>query len=119
MSDIDKIIMKLFSERWLVGISNGDLDGMKAQLYKNLSDQVNGFWSGHTAYNIMVDGGFIVDSKRVYTDGSNRAKGKRLTELGKIFIDKYNFIIENEKRFSESVIGLSKIDNSKLKTNKP
>lgn len=108
--------MKLFNERWSKDISDGDLDGMKAQLYKNLTDQVNGFWSGHTAYNLMVDGGFLIDSKRVRIKGATGAcEGKKLTVMGQMFMDRYNHNIETERRFAESVIGLSKIDNSNRK----
>jgi len=28
---------------------------------KTLRNQINGFWSGHTAYHIAVDGGFLKD----------------------------------------------------------
>ena len=87
MNVIDKIIHELFSTRWTDDLNNSPIEDMRNQLYKNLKNQVDGFWSGHTAYHIMVDGGFIVDSKRVYSEDSNRAKGKKLTSLGKMFMD--------------------------------
>lgn len=52
---------------------------MRKQLYKNLSDQVRGCWSGHTAYHIMIDGGFLIDDKK--------STHKKLTAIGKIFMD--------------------------------
>ena len=90
MNDIDKIIYKLFSTRWTDDLNNSPIEDMRNQLYKNLKNQVDGFWSGHTAYHIMVDGGFIIDSKRIYLKDSNRAKGKKLTSLGKMFMDSMN-----------------------------
>ena len=87
MNDIDKIIHRLFSTRWTDDLNNSPIKDMRNQLYKNLKNQVDGFWSGHTAYHIMVDGGFIIDSKRIYLKDSNRAKGKNLTSLGKMFMD--------------------------------
>jgi len=87
MSDIDKIIYKLFASRWSGDLCNSPIEDMRNQLHKNLQNQVDGFWSGHTAYNIMVDGGFLVDSKRINIPKTNMAKGKKLTELGQIFMD--------------------------------
>ena len=86
LSDTDKIIQKLFTERWTDNLAKAPLEAMRQQLHKNLADQVNGYWSGHTAYHIMVDGGFLVDSKRILLK-SNRAKGKKLTALGQMFMD--------------------------------
>ena len=54
---------------------------MKAQLYKNLNDQLNGYWSGSTAYFIMTHGGFLKDSKK--------STNKSLTALGELFIKDY------------------------------
>jgi hypothetical protein len=89
MSDIDKVIHKLFSTRWSYDLSNAPIEKMRSQLYKSLSDQTNGFWSGHTAYNLMIDGGFLIDSKRKYLEESNKAEGKKLTEMGKLFMESY------------------------------
>jgi len=105
MSDIDKIIKKLFSERWTDNLANAGIEQQKKQLYKTLSDQTNGYWSGHTAYHLAVDGGFLIDEK------SNT--NKKLTELGKMFMDKYKLRAETEERFSRAVTGLCKIDQSK------
>ena len=87
LSDTDKIIKKLFSERWGGNLAKAPVKEMRKQLNKNLQNQLDGFWSGHNAYSIMVDGGFLIDSKRVYIGSSNRAKGKKLTALGQMFMD--------------------------------
>lgn len=86
LSTIDTIIKQLFSTRWSENLRHAPIDEMRKQLHKNLRDQVNGYWSGHTAYSIMVDGGFIVDAKRVRDEESGKCKGKRLTLLGEMFM---------------------------------
>lgn len=78
MKEVDKIIFDLFSERWVGESVTKNIDSMKKQLFKNLNDQVNGYWSGHTAYDIMVDGGFLVDAK-------HKSPDKKLTKLGLLF----------------------------------
>lgn len=87
LSDTDKIIQKLFTERWTDNLANAPIEKMREQLYKTLADQVNGYWSGHTAYFLAVDGGFLVDSKRTMLCEENKAKGKKLTALGQMFMD--------------------------------
>jgi hypothetical protein len=87
MSDINKIIQKLFSERWTKNLADAPIEAQREQLFKNLQNQIDGYSSGHTAYHIMVDGGFLVDSKRVRIEGTGMAKGKRLTILGKMFME--------------------------------
>jgi len=89
MSDIDEIIHKLFSTRWSGDLSKSPIEAMRKQLHKNLKNQVDGYWSGHSAYGIMVDGGFLIDSKRKRKP-NGMAEGKKLTELGKIFMDSMN-----------------------------
>lgn len=59
----DEVIYKLFSTYW-VGTQQDNLELAKKQLYKNLTDQVNGYWSGSTAYYIMTTGGFLIDGKK-------------------------------------------------------
>lgn len=80
--DIDKIIEDLFRERWTGELVLRCLENMKAQLAKTLKNQLDGYWSGSTAYGIAVDGGFLKDGKR------NEAK--ELTELGKRFLQEFN-----------------------------
>lgn len=88
MSDIDKIIHKLFSDRWTENLSKAPIENMRKQLHKNLLDQTRGYWSGHTAYHIMIDGGFLVDAKS--------STYKKLTALGQMFMD--NFKLENKDK---------------------
>ena len=91
MSDIDKVIFELFSTRWRGDLSAAPISEMRAQLRKNIQNQIDGYWSGSTAYRIMVDGGFIVDSKRKIIFGSGgMAEGKKLTIFGKIFMDSFD-----------------------------
>lgn len=87
LSLTDKIISGLFSTRWSGDLSNSPIEDMRKQLHKTLKDQMCGYWSGHTAYHIAVDGGFLIDSKRVRLPDSNMAEGKRLTEIGKAFME--------------------------------
>ena len=79
MSDINKIIKKLFSERWTDNLANADIEAQRNQLCKTLSNQVDGYWSGHTAYHLAVDGGFLIDAKS--------GTYKKLTALGEMFME--------------------------------
>lgn len=76
---IDKIISKLFAERWTENLAQAPIEEQRKQLFKTLTDQTRGYWSGHTAYHLAVEGGFLIDGKS-NTD-------KKLTELGKIFME--------------------------------
>lgn len=89
MSDIDKIIHEMFSENWSGSLSEAPICEMREQLYKNLQNQIDGYWSGSTAYHIMTKGGFLVDSKRMRIEDSGMAKGKQLTALGEMFVADY------------------------------
>jgi hypothetical protein len=90
MGDIDKIIYKLFSGRWTKDLSEAPIEDMRKQLHKNLQNQIDGYWTGHTAYHICVDGGFLIDSKRKRIKDTGMAEGKKLTVLGKVFMDSMN-----------------------------
>ncbi|QFT55614.1 hypothetical protein [Microbulbifer sp. THAF38] len=46
---------------------------------KHLKQQIEGFWSGHTMYHILIYGGFLMDAKTSET--------KRLTALGRAFLE--------------------------------
>ena len=81
MSDINQIIKKLFNERWTDNLANADIEAQRKQLRKTLTDQTNGYWSGHTAYHLAVDGGFLLDAK------SNT--NKKLTTLGQMFMSQF------------------------------
>ncbi len=76
---IDSIIEPLFKARWSGDLSDAPVSEMRDQLFKTLRDQTMGYWSGHTAYNIAVDGGFLINDKK----GAN----KRLTSLGAMFVE--------------------------------
>ena len=82
--DLDKYIQKAFVTRWSGIYVLSSLENMKVQLYKSLKDQINGYWSGSTAYGIMIDYGFLIDAKH------ENGKPKKLTELGKIFIEEFD-----------------------------
>lgn len=81
MSDIDRLIKKLFKERWTENLANADIKEQRKQLFKTLNDQVKGYWSGHTAYYLAVEGGFLIDDKR--------SANKRLTALGQMFVEQF------------------------------
>jgi hypothetical protein len=74
---MDELVHELFSTRWIGCLSTAPVDVMKIQLYKSLQNQMDGYWSGNTAYHIMVDGGFLIDGK---------TGAKKLTLIGKIFM---------------------------------
>lgn len=82
MSDIDKLISQLFKERWSGDLYTASIDKQRLQLRKTLQHQMQGYWSGHTAYSLAVEGGFLLDAK----SGTN----KKLTALGKVFMDSFD-----------------------------
>ncbi|MCC3798339.1 hypothetical protein ACXHQL_17615 [Vibrio parahaemolyticus] len=77
VSQIDQVIHDLFSNNWTSDLRTAPIDKMRAQLYKNLKDQLAGYWTGHTAYWILVNGGFIVDGPK--------GTAKQLTRFGSMF----------------------------------
>lgn len=77
MSQIDDLISDLFKS-WN-GPASENLDMARKQLHKNLSDQMDGYWSGHTAYWIMTHGGFLMDAPK--------GQQKKLTALGEMFMN--------------------------------
>ena len=78
----DSVINNLFKSRWSANLSGAAIEKQRKQLYKTLFDQVRGYWSGHTAYHLAIDGGFLVDDK------SNALK--KLTAVGEDFMFKMN-----------------------------
>ena len=76
MNQIDELIADLFKS-W-TGPARESLEEAKKQLHKNLSDQINGYWSGSTAYWIMTHGGFLIDAPS--------GQKKKLTALGEMFM---------------------------------
>ena len=91
MSDIDSVILELYRERWSGNLANGSIDDMKKQLFKRLTDQTNGYWSGHAAYHIARDGGFLIDTKH------ENGKPKELTSFGKAFMGDMKLTNQVEK----------------------
>ena len=75
----DEEISQLFKKYWSGELQNGSIKDQVAQLRKTLKNQLEGFWSGSSAYSIVIEGGFLVDAKF--------GGGKTLTEKGKAFID--------------------------------
>ena len=61
--ELDKHIRELFEKNWFGDNVLSSLFNMKVQLRKNLNDQMEGYWSGGSAYFIMTSGGFLVDAK--------------------------------------------------------
>jgi len=87
MTHTDIIIDELFSRRWSGDLNSAPIEEKRKQLHKNLQNQIDGYWSGSTAYGIMVDGGFLIDSKRDLIEDTGMAQGKRLTLLGEKFME--------------------------------
>lgn len=77
---IDHVISEMFKGYW-VGDARNDLALARKQLYKSLTNQIEGYWSGNSAYQIMVKGGFLINAR------SN--ENKQLTPLGKVFMQVY------------------------------
>jgi hypothetical protein len=75
---MDELVYELFSTRWSGCLATATIPEMKDQLYKSIKSQMDGYWSGNTAYWIMVDGGFLIDAK---------TGAKKLTSLGQMFIE--------------------------------
>ena len=86
---MEEIISDLFMARWSGSVVLSNVDNMKEQLNKTLIDQLAGYWSGHTAYNIAVDGGFLLDE--------GKSEGKKLTPLGVLFTKDYAKQLEQTK----------------------
>lgn len=81
MSEINQVIDKLFAERWCGALSSAPIGQKRAQLFKTLKNQMDGYWSGSTAYGIAVDGGFLIDAKS--------GVSKKLTAMGQVFMDSF------------------------------
>jgi hypothetical protein len=75
---INEIINEMFTRYWSGDDTKSSIEKMRAQLYKNLKNQLDGYWSGSSAYKIMTNGGFLIDAK----SGTK----KELTALGMEFM---------------------------------
>ena len=83
IEQMDAHIRELFESRWYGDHVLSSLENMKIQLNKTLTNQLDGYWSGHTAYFLAVDGGFLVDAKN--TNGLK----KHTTNLGTLFMKRH------------------------------
>ncbi|EJB8506392.1 hypothetical protein MW364_004641 [Vibrio parahaemolyticus] len=90
VSQIDQVIHELFSNNWTPDLRTASIDKMRAQLYKNLKDQLAGYWTGHTAYWILVEGGFIVDGPK--------GTAKQLTRFGSMFKEEMESINDTAQK---------------------
>ncbi len=79
MKITDEYISKLFEGTNFGVATNNSAALQREQLIKYLKDQLNGYWTGHTAYHILVYGGLLIDSK----SGSE----KQATALGLILLE--------------------------------
>ena len=74
----DEYINELFEGTNFGEPTNNSVELKRAVIDKTLRDQIGGYWSGHTAYHIVIRGGFLIDSK----SGCE----KKLTALGYEFL---------------------------------
>lgn len=74
----DEYIESLFQGANFGEQVNGSTDEKRKLIRKALRNQLDGYWSGHTIYQIMVQGGFLHDAKS--------SEKKRLTQLGAAFL---------------------------------
>jgi hypothetical protein len=77
----DEYIEHLFSGTNFGEVINNSTEAKRDVIAKTLRNQVNGYWSGHTAYRIVTAGGFLVDAKF--------SEIKRLTALGVAFLENH------------------------------
>jgi len=85
----DDYINQLFEgTNFGAGINNSTKE-KKCLIVRTLQNQISGYWSGHTAYHIAVNGGFLKDSKK----GSK----KKLTALGHAFLQVESEINDKER----------------------
>jgi len=74
----DDFIDNLFAGTNFGNPVNSCVKAKRRLLLKTLQNQIDGYWSGHAAYHICVNGGFLLDAK---TD-----EPKKLTALGTAFL---------------------------------
>jgi len=58
---------------------NNCVKAKRKQILKTLKNQIDGYWSGYTAYHLVVNAGLLHDAKR--------NDDKKLTELGVAFVN--------------------------------
>ena len=77
----DDFINELFAGTNFGEPINNCVKAKRKQIAKTLRDQVAGYWSGHTAYHIVVNGGFLKDAKS--------GEQKELTAFGAAFMSEH------------------------------
>ena len=77
----DKYINSLFEGTRFGPDIDGCINKKRALIAKTLRNQVDGYWSGSTAYHIAVNGGFLKDAKS--------GEQKELTILGTAFMTEF------------------------------
>ena len=82
----DDYISALFKGSNFGERTNNSVQAQRDQLAKTLTDQTDGFWSGHTAYHIAVYGGFLIDRRF-------GAGPKKLTLLGERFMNGWTVLV--------------------------
>jgi hypothetical protein len=81
MDVTDEYINKLFIGTNFGESINNSVDEKNRLIYKTLIDLKHGYWSGHTSYHIVLNGGFIHDGKK--------CEPKKLTAFGDFFMSQY------------------------------
>lgn len=74
----DDYINDLFLNTCFGEVIDNSVNEKRKLISKTLGDLIQGYWSGHTVYHIVLDGGFIYDGKR--------STPKKLTLLGRSFL---------------------------------
>ncbi|WP_444893599.1 hypothetical protein ACJJIE_03690 [Microbulbifer sp. TRSA001] len=75
----DEYIEELFEGTNFGEKINNSTQAKRGIIAKCLKNQIEGFWSGHTMYHILINGGFLINAKTSET--------KRLTALGRAFLE--------------------------------
>lgn len=70
---------------------DNSVEGKVRLIVKTLKNQLAGYWSGSTAYNICVNGGFLLDAKTT--------ENKELTQLGRDFLQEHDSNHQVEKLY--------------------
>ncbi|WP_051560584.1 hypothetical protein [Marinobacterium jannaschii] len=81
MNITDDFINSLFEGTNFGEAINNSVTKKRNLIAKTLRNQLDGFWSGHTAYSIVVTGGLLLDTKS--------GQPKHLTAIGEAFMKEY------------------------------
>jgi len=77
----DEYINELFEGMNFGEVVNNSVDEKRKLIADTLRNQLDGFWSGRTAYKVVIDGGFLYDA--------STHSQKKLTALGRLFMKDY------------------------------